>query len=80
MRIVLAVVAAVALIALPIAMIWSMVVHFRTPPSKRRAGGSTSTGVGAALQELDRLLARPSIEHTVQSQKELPRRDDQSDD
>jgi hypothetical protein len=79
-QIFLAIVAAVALIALPIVMIRSMVLHFRTPPSKRRSGGSASTAVAAALQELDRLVARPSVEHTVETQKELPRLDDQSDD
>jgi hypothetical protein len=80
MTVFLAVVAAIAIVALPVGMIWSMVVHFRTPPGKRRSGGGTSAAYGAALQELDRLMARPSVEHTVESQKELPRLDEQSDD
>jgi hypothetical protein len=80
LRILVAILAAAAIVAVPVAMIWSMVVHFRTPPSQRRRGGASSNAVGAALQELDRLMARPSIEHTVETQKELPRRDDQDDE
>jgi hypothetical protein len=76
----LAILASIALIALPLAMIWSMIAHFRTPPSRRPSGGSTSAAVGAALQELDRLMARASAEHTIEAKQQLPRRDDQSDD
>ncbi len=80
MDILLAIVASMALIAIPAAMIWSMIVHFRTPASKRPSGGSRSSAVGAALLELDRLAARPSIEHTVEAQRQQPRFDEQSDD
>jgi hypothetical protein len=80
MRITLAIIAAIAMIGLPIAMIWSMIAYFRTPPSKRRSGGSMSTAVGAALLALDRLAARPSIEHTVEALRQQPRLDEQSDE
>jgi hypothetical protein len=32
------------------------------------------------LQELDRLMARASVEHTIEAKQQHPRRDDQSDD
>jgi hypothetical protein len=80
MQIFLAIVAAVAIIAVPGAMIWSMVSYLRTPPSKRTSGGSRSSAVGAALQELDRLAARPSVEYTVEAQRQQPRLDEQSAD
>jgi hypothetical protein len=80
MQIFLAIVAAVAIIAVPGAMIWSMVSYLRTPASKRPSGGSRSSAVGAALQELDRLAARPSVKHTVEAQRQQPRLDEQSND
>jgi hypothetical protein len=67
-------------IAIPIAMIGSTVSHLRTPPSKRTGGGAMSSAVGAALLEADRLLTRPSAEHTIEAQHQLPRQDDNDDD
>ena len=69
-----------AVIVLPVAMIWSMITHFRTPPSKRQGSGGLSNAVGAALLEADRLLARPSAEHTIEAQQQIPRQEDQDDD
>jgi hypothetical protein len=56
-----------------------MVSHFRTPPSKRPGSGAMSSAVGAALLEADRLLSRPSAEHTLEAQHQLPRQDDNDD-
>jgi hypothetical protein len=53
-------------IGLPAAMVWSIVQHIRTPPSR----------LGAAMQELDRLVARPSVEHTVESERPILKRED----
>ena len=70
-------IAAVAiLLILPSAMVWSMVQHFRTPPSKRPGGGSMSNSVGAGLQELDRLLVRPSVEHQIEAENRVLKRED----
>ena len=69
-----------AIIGIPVAMVWSMIAYFRTPPSKRPGSGALSNAVGAALLEADRLLARPAAEHAIEAQQELPRQDDQSDD
>jgi hypothetical protein len=45
-------------IAIPASAAW----YYRTP-SSAKPKSKTSAGVGNALQELDRLLARPSIEY-----------------
>jgi hypothetical protein len=64
------------LIAVPAAMIWGVVDHVRN--SRKRERRSTgSGGLGAALQELDRLVARPSVEHTVEAEKQSALREDE---
>jgi hypothetical protein len=73
--------AVVVLIVLPIAMIRGMVQHFHTRPSERRGSGGISAGIGAALHELDRMIARPSVEHQVDTeQRVLKRENDQGGD
>jgi hypothetical protein len=62
------VVAIVAFVVVPIVMIASMVSHFRVRGSERKGSGGISNGIGAALQELERLTSRPSIEHQVEAQ------------
>ena len=64
------------LVALPVAMIWSMVEHFRTRPSDRKGSGGISAGIGAALHELDRMVARPSVEHQVETEQRVLKRED----
>jgi hypothetical protein len=68
--------AAAILIGVPTFLIWSMVAHFRTRASERPGSGSQTAGIGAAMQELDRLLARPSAEHIVEAQNPVLRRED----
>ena len=72
--------AVVALVIMPIAMIWSMVDHFRGRGSQRAGSGGISAGIGASLQELDRLLARPSVEHQVEAEQRILKREDDSGD
>ena len=67
--------AALVFAALPLAMLWSIRDHLRGKGSERR-GGSATAGIGAALQELDRLMARPSVEHTIQAETQVLKRDD----
>jgi len=43
-------------VGVPVVLVWSMVDHFRGKGSERRGGGGISAGVGAGLQELDRIL------------------------
>ncbi len=69
---------AVLLIGVPAMMIWAAVDHYRQPASRRR-GGSSAPGIGAALQELDR-VTRPSIEHVVEAQTPLVREVEQAGD
>ena len=46
---------------------------------KKPSGGTFSSGVGSAMRELDRLVARPSAEHTIEAEphvvEELPKDD-----
>lgn len=78
-QILLVIVAVVVLIGLPIGMIWSIVDHIRHPHRERR-GGSSGYVLGPAIQELDRLIARPSVEHIVEAENRIERRDDDQGD
>jgi hypothetical protein len=75
-------IAAVAvLIILPVAMLWAMLDHFRKSGSERVGSGGLSAGIGAAMQELDRLMTRPSVEHQIEAEQPvLKREDDQGGD
>ena len=44
---------------------------------RERRGGGGSAALGAAFQELDRLVARPSVEHTVEAEKRIVKSDDE---
>lgn len=77
-QITLLIVAAVVLVALPIGMIWTFVHRLRHPHRERR-GGSSGYVLGSAMQELDRLVARPSAEHVLEAENRIERRDDQGD-
>jgi hypothetical protein len=72
------VLAAATFILLPIVLIRAMVVHLRGRGSQRRGTGGISAGIGAALQELDRLTTRPSIEHKVETERPTLKREDDS--
>jgi len=72
----LIVMAVVTLIIFPIMMIWSLVDHLRGRDRDRRGGGGISSGVGAAMLELDRLMTRPSIEHQIETEHQTLKRED----
>ncbi|MCI0334705.1 MAG: hypothetical protein L0228_15925 [Planctomycetes bacterium] len=63
-------------VVVPIMLLWCMVDHLRGKGSERRGGSGISSGVGAAMQELDRLVARPSIEHQVEAEHQTRRHED----
>ncbi len=65
------VVAIIAFVVVPIVMIASMVSHFRSRGSERKGSGGISSGIGAAMQELDRLMSRPSVEHQLEAQDQI---------
>ena len=48
--------------------------------NRERRSGSGGAGLGAAMQELDRLVARPSVEHTVEAENRVLRREDDAGD
>jgi hypothetical protein len=72
------VLAALAFVVVPIFMIWSMIDHLRSRGSQRTGSGGISSGVGAAMQELDRIMARPSVEHQIEAENRVLKRDDES--
>jgi hypothetical protein len=56
----------------PIALVWLAVEHLRQKGSDRPSGGGgVSNFVGAGLQEIDRILARPSIEHQIETENAI---------
>ena len=64
------------LIFMLVAIPASMVSHLRRPRSQRnkhRAGSA----VGNALQDLDKLVARPSIEYQIEAEHFVQRADDE---
>ena len=67
------------LLFLPAALLWSMAQHLRGKGSERPGSGGISAGVGAAMQELDRIMARPSVEHQTKTENQTLKRDDDSD-
>ena len=62
-------------VLLPTVMLWIIRDHLRGKGSDR-GGGSVTSGVGAAMQEIDRLLTRPSVEHTIEAQTPILKRED----
>jgi hypothetical protein len=69
-----------AIIGVPALLIWSMIDFNRTRASQRPGSGSLTAGIGAAMQELDRLMARPSAEHIEQAENPVLKREDDSGD
>ncbi len=74
--ILLSVLAVVTVVLVPVVLVGSMIQHFRSRGSERRGAGGISAGVGAALQELDRIMTRPSVEHQVEAEHQTLKRED----
>jgi hypothetical protein len=67
------IVALTILVGVPAFMIWGVVDHVRN--GRKRERRSTGGGIGGVLVELDRLV-RPSVEHTVEAETRVLRRED----
>jgi hypothetical protein len=76
------IVAVVVFIGGPIAMVWTFVDGMRRKASDRPSGGGgISNIVGGAMMEIDRLIARPSVEHQIETEHPtLEREDDKGGD
>jgi hypothetical protein len=66
------------LVIVPIALVKTMIDYFRGRGSQRKGSGGVSAGIGAAMQELDRLLTRPSAEHKIETEQPILKREDDS--
>jgi hypothetical protein len=64
------------LIGVPALLVWSMVDFTRRRASERPGSGGFTAGIAGAMQELDRLMARPSVEHTEETQNPVLKRED----
>lgn len=61
----------------PIALVWTFIDGMRRKASDRPSGGGgISNAVGGAMLELDRLLTRPSVEHQIETETPVLKRED----
>ncbi len=65
-------------VLVPIVLVKTMIDYFRGRGSQREGSGGISTGIGAAMQELDRLVSRPSAEHKIEIEQPVLKREDDS--
>ena len=73
-------IAAAFIVGVPAMLIWSVIDYLRHRGSERPGSGSVTAGIGAAMQELDRLMARPSAEHIIEAENPVLKREDDSGD
>ena len=66
------------LVVMPIVFVKAIIDYFRGRGSQRGGSGGISAGIGAAMQELDRIVARPSVEHKIESEQPVLKREDDS--
>lgn len=71
-QVLMVIAAAVVLVGFPAVTIWAIVDWGRRPSSERPGGGG-SAALGAAFQELDKLVARPSIEYVEEAKTQIVR-------
>jgi hypothetical protein len=70
--------AVVMLVVVPIMLIKTMIDYFRGRGSMREGSGGISAGIAGAMQELDRLVSRPSAEHQIEIEQPTLKREDDS--
>ena len=70
--------AVVMLVILPIVFVKAMADYFRGRGSQRKGSGGISAGIAGAMQELDRIVSRPSVEHKIETEQPVLKREDDS--
>jgi hypothetical protein len=70
--------AIVMLVVLPIVFVVAMIDHFRGRGSQRKGSGGISAGIAGAMRELDRIVTRPSVEHMIETEQPVLKREDDS--
>jgi hypothetical protein len=68
--------AIVMLVIVPITLVKTTIDYFRGRGSQREGSGGISGGIAGAMQELDRLVSRPSAEHKVEAERPILKRED----
>ena len=73
--------AVLVVVVLPTAMALAAWQHLRAPKhgATDRKRERSRVAIGNALQELDRLVARPAIEFTVEAERPILKREDEKD-
>jgi hypothetical protein len=72
------VMAIVMLVVVPLVFVKTTIDYFRGRGSQREGSGGISAGIAGAMQELDRLVSRPSAEHTIEAEQPILKREDDS--
>jgi hypothetical protein len=67
--------AVLMVVGLPVLLVLVWMSPNRDKKGERRGGGGISSGVGAAMLELDRIV-RPSAEHTIEVEETTLKRED----
>lgn len=70
--------AVVMLVILPIVFVRATIDYFRGRGSQRKGSGGISAGIAGAMQELDRIISRPSAEHKIEAEQPILKREDDS--
>jgi hypothetical protein len=70
--------AIVMLVGVPIVLVKTMIDYFHGRGSQRKGSGGISAGIAGAMQELDRLVSRPSVEHQIETEQPTLKREDDS--
>ena len=70
--------AIVMLVVVPLVFIKTTIDYFRGRGSQRQGSGGISAGIAGAMQELDRLVSRPSAEHKIETEQPTLKREDDS--
>lgn len=66
------------LIVLPLVFVKTTIDYFRGRGSQRSGSGGISAGIAGAMQELDRIISRPSAEHKIEAEQPTLKREDDS--
>jgi len=66
------------LVIAPLALVKTTIDYFRGRGSQREGSGGISAGIAGAMQELDRIITRPSVEHQIETEQPVLKREDDS--